>query len=48
MGRYVLVHGTWHSGRELEPVAALIAASGHLALTPTVKGDRPGDSKTTG
>ena len=46
MGRYV--HGACHSGRELEPVAAFIAATGHLALTPTVKGNRPGDSKTTG
>ena len=48
MGIYVLIHGAWHSGRELEPLAASIARAGHAAFTPTLKGNRPGDSKNTG
>jgi len=48
MGTYVLVHGAWHTGKELEPVAAAIRAAGHQAYTPTIKGNRPGDSKSTG
>jgi pimeloyl-ACP methyl ester carboxylesterase len=48
MARYVLVHGAWHTGRELEPLAASIAAAGHEPFIPTTKGNRPGDSKTTG
>jgi pimeloyl-ACP methyl ester carboxylesterase len=48
MSTYVLVHGAWHTGRELEPVAELIRAAGHKAFTPTIKGNRPGDPKTNG
>ena len=48
MGTYVLVHGAWHTGKELEPVANLMNAAGHNAYTPTVKGNRPGDPKTIG
>jgi len=48
MATYVLVHGAWHTGRGLEPVAASIAAAGHTVFTPTTKGNRPGDSKTIG
>jgi pimeloyl-ACP methyl ester carboxylesterase len=48
MGTYVLVHGAWHTGRELEPVEALIEAAGHKAVTPTIKGNRAGDAKTVG
>src|SRR5262245_50625024 len=48
MGTYVLVHGAWNTGKELEPVADLINAAGHNAYTPTIKGNRLGDSKTTG
>jgi pimeloyl-ACP methyl ester carboxylesterase len=48
MGTYVLVHGAWHTGRELEPVEALIEAAGHKAVTPTMKGNRAGDAKTVG
>jgi hypothetical protein len=32
MGTYVLVHGAWHTGKELEPVAGAINAAGHVAL----------------
>jgi pimeloyl-ACP methyl ester carboxylesterase len=45
---YVLVHGAWHTGKELEPVAASIEAAGHRAFTPTIRGNRPGDPKTVG
>jgi pimeloyl-ACP methyl ester carboxylesterase len=48
MGTYVLVHGAWHTGKELEPVAAPIRAAGHTVHTPTIKGNRPGDPKTVG
>lgn len=48
MGTYVLVHGAWHTGKELEPVAGAINAAGHKVYTPTIRGNRPGDSKTVG
>jgi pimeloyl-ACP methyl ester carboxylesterase len=48
MSTYVLVHGAWHTGKELEPVAASLEAAGHRALTPTIKGNRPGDPRTVG
>jgi pimeloyl-ACP methyl ester carboxylesterase len=47
MSTYVLVHGAWHTGTELEPVAAVIRAAGHQVFLPTIKGNRPGDAKTT-
>ena len=48
MGTYVLVHGAWHTGKELEPVAAVVRAEGHTVHAPTIKGNRPGDSKSVG
>jgi pimeloyl-ACP methyl ester carboxylesterase len=48
MANYVLVHGGWHTGEQLEPVAALIRAEGHRVHTPTIRGNRPGDPKTIG
>src|SRR5262252_6766303 len=48
MGTYVLVHGAWHTGKELEPVAVSIKAAGHAPFTPTIKGNRPGDSRSIG
>src|SRR5262245_13718121 len=48
MSTFVLVHGAWHTGRELEPLAASIAAAGHTTFTPTIKGNRPGDPRTIG
>eukprot|EP00656_Telonema_subtile_P001547 TRINITY_DN10681_c0_g1_i2.p2 TRINITY_DN10681_c0_g1~~TRINITY_DN10681_c0_g1_i2.p2 ORF type:complete len:108 (-),score=9.55 TRINITY_DN10681_c0_g1_i2:333-656(-) len=48
MPTYVLCHGAWHTGNELEPVAEHIRAAGHTVYTPTLKGNRPGDSKKTG
>jgi len=48
MSTFVLVHGAWHTGAELEPTAAVIRAAGHRVFTPTIKGNRPGDIKTVG
>jgi len=48
MAHYVLVHGAWHTGKELEPTAVPIRAAGHKADTPTITGNRPGDPKTIG
>ena len=48
MGRYVLVHGAWHTGNELAQVAASIRAAGHEPFTSTIRGNRPGDRKTIG
>src|SRR5262249_51959766 len=48
MGTYVLVHGAWHSGRELEQVAKSVEAAGHKPFTPTIKGNRPADSRNVG
>ena len=48
MGTYVLVHGAWHTGKELEPVAECIKSAGHRAFTPTVKGNRPADPRNVG
>ena len=48
MSTYVLVHGAWHTGNELEPVAKSVAAAGHRVFTPTIRGNRPGHPKTVG
>ena len=47
MSTYVLCHGAWHTGDELNAVAEPIRAAGHTVFTPTLKGNRPGDSKKT-
>jgi len=48
MSTYVLVHGAWHTGNELEPTAAPIRAAGHQVHTPTIVGNKPGGSKAVG
>ena len=48
MSTYVLVHGAWHTGTELEATAAPIRAAGHDVHLPTIAGNRPGDSRATG
>ena len=48
MSTYVLVHGAWHTGKELEPVASILEAAGHTVYTPTLKGNQEGDSKLVG
>ena len=43
---YVLVHGAWHSGAEIEPAAAHIRQMGHTVHCPTLAGNRPGDDRS--
>lgn len=43
---YVLVHGAWHTGAELEPLAEAIRREGHSVHCPTVAGNRPGDDRS--
>jgi hypothetical protein len=38
MGTYVLVHGAWHTGKELETVAAPIKDAGHTVHLRLSKG----------
>ena len=42
---YVLVHGAWHTGELLEPVAQHLRAMGHTVHCPTLAGNRPGDDR---
>jgi len=42
---YVLVHGAWHTGAELEAVASHIRRQGHAVLCPTMAGNRAGDDR---
>lgn len=44
---YVLVHGAWHTGAELEPVAEHIRKMGHTVHCVTLAGNRPGDNRAT-
>jgi pimeloyl-ACP methyl ester carboxylesterase len=42
---YVLVHGAWHTGAELEATAEHLRARGHTVHCPTLAGNRPGDDR---
>lgn len=42
---YVLVHGAWHTGELLEPVAQHLRDMGHQVHCPTLAGNRPGDDR---
>jgi pimeloyl-ACP methyl ester carboxylesterase len=42
---YVLVHGAWHTGELMEPVAQHLRAMGHTVHCPTLAGNRPGDDR---
>jgi pimeloyl-ACP methyl ester carboxylesterase len=44
---YVLVHGAWHSGDLLEPVADHLRAAGHACHCLTLAGNRPDDDRVT-
>ncbi|MEJ8821144.1 alpha/beta hydrolase [Variovorax humicola] len=44
---YVLVHGAWHTGAEIEAVAGVMREAGHTVHCPTVAGNRPGDDRAT-
>ena len=43
---YVLVHGAWHTGAEIEPAAQIIRQQGHTVFCPTLAGNRPGDDRS--
>jgi pimeloyl-ACP methyl ester carboxylesterase len=43
---YVLVHGAWHTGAELEPTAQSMRQQGHTVHCPTLAGNRPGDDRS--
>lgn len=43
---YVLVHGAWHTGAEIEAVADGVRAAGHTVHCPTLAGNNPGDDRT--
>ena len=45
--KYVLIHGAWHTGAELEDTARLMRQAGHEVHCPTLKGNRPGDDRGT-
>lgn len=44
---YVLVHGAWHTGELMEPVARHLRDRGHTVHCPTLAGNRPGDNRRT-
>jgi pimeloyl-ACP methyl ester carboxylesterase len=44
---YVLVHGAWHTGAEMEATAAHIRQLGHTVYCPTLAGNRPGDDRAS-
>ncbi|HUH86865.1 MAG TPA: alpha/beta hydrolase [Pusillimonas sp.] len=43
---YVIIHGAWHTGAEMETVAGYIRTSGHTVHCPTLAGNRPGDDRS--
>lgn len=43
---YVLIHGAWHTGAELEAVADHIRKSGHTVHCPTLAGNGPDDDRS--
>ena len=40
---YVLFHGAWHTGAEMEATAVHLRAAGHTVLCPTLAGNRPSE-----
>jgi pimeloyl-ACP methyl ester carboxylesterase len=48
VARFVLVHGAWHNGELLEPVAKSIRQAGHQVYLPTLKGNGHSDDKLVG
>ena len=44
---YVLIHGAWHTGDLLEPVADHLRATGHTCHCPTLAGNCPDDDRAT-
>ncbi|KAA0076850.1 alpha/beta hydrolase [Tardiphaga sp. P9-11] len=44
---YVLVHGAWHTGKEMDAVAGHLRASGHIVHCPTVAGNNANDDRSS-
>ena len=42
---YVLVHGAWHTGAEMEAVAQHLRKDGHQVHCPTIAGNNAGDEE---
>jgi pimeloyl-ACP methyl ester carboxylesterase len=42
---YVLVHGAWHTGAEMEAVAGHLRKNGHVVHCPTVAGNNKDDDR---
>jgi pimeloyl-ACP methyl ester carboxylesterase len=43
---FVLIHGAWHDGSMLEPLAQQLRAAGHTCFVPTLLGNRVGDDRS--
>ena len=43
---YVLIHGAWHTGAEMEAVAAGLREAGQVVHCPTLAGNRAGDDRS--
>lgn len=43
---FVIVHGAWHTGAELEPLANVLREAGHSVHCPTLAGNRPDDDRS--
>ena len=43
---YVLIHGSWHTGADLEAVADHMRRLGHIVHCPTIAGNRVGDDRS--
>jgi pimeloyl-ACP methyl ester carboxylesterase len=43
---YVLVHGAWHTGAEMEAVARHLRQDGHQVHCPTIAGNNAGDDRS--
>ena len=43
---YVLVHGVWHTGVEMEAVAQHLRKDGHQVHCPTIAGNNAGDDRS--
>ena len=48
MACFILVHGAWHNGELMEPVAKSIRKAGHEVHLPTLQGNGPSDDKLVG
>src|SRR3954464_1375498 len=45
-GTYVLVHGAWHTGAEMDAVAGHLRKYGHAVHCPTVAGNNAYDDRS--